>query len=84
MLRQATKLSIGDDIVRIQFLKTLPLHVQTTLASHVSLSLQQLAEIANDLVLCFSLTTVMAVSSPAATSPATASRAFTNIGLKPF
>jgi hypothetical protein len=86
MLRQATKLNIGDDIVRMQFLKTLPLHVQTTLASHVSLSLQQLAEIANDLVLMVPPTTVMAVSSPspAATSPATTSRASTNIGLKPF
>ena len=91
MLRQATRLSIGEDIVRMQFLKTLPLQVQTTLASHVSLSLQQLAEIANDLVIMIPPTTVMAVSPPASaaaptarTQPARTSRPTTSFGLTPF
>ena len=42
MLRRAGKLNIGKDIVRMQFLKTLPSPVRTTLASHTTLTLQQL------------------------------------------
>ena len=89
MLRQSGKLNIGEDIVRMQFLKTLPGHVRTVLASHTTLTLQQLGELANDLLITYHSATVMAVSPPssAVASPSTTSpRPTTNtsVGLKPF
>jgi hypothetical protein len=86
MLRQACKLNIGKDIVRMQFLKTLPGNVRTVLASHTTLTLQQLGELANDLLIMDHPTTVMAVSPPssAVASPSTRPTNYTSVGLKPF
>lgn len=61
MVRQAGKLNIDNDIVRMQFLKTLPVQVRTVLAAHTSLTLQQLGELANDILVISPQAPVMAV-----------------------
>ena len=47
MLIQADKLNVGEDKVRLSFLKTLPSPLRITLASQTTLTLQELAELAD-------------------------------------
>lgn len=85
MIRQAGKLNIGDDVVRMQFLKSLPVNIRTPLAT---LTLQQLGDVANDILIMIQDTAVMAVPSPANPSStparATQSSATTHFSLTTF
>lgn len=88
MIRQTGKLNIGDDIVRMQFLKTLPVNIRTPLATQTTLTLQQLGDLANDILLMTQPIAVMAVSSPAVASStperASQSSATSHYNLIPF
>lgn len=72
----------------MQFLKTLLDQIRTALASHTSLILQQLGDLANNIVNMTPSTLVMSVSSPAVatTSDSSFSQSAhkSSSGLKPF
>lgn len=48
--RHATKLNIGPELVRMKFINALPTSIQTAVAAQTSLTLEQIGQLANDLV----------------------------------
>lgn len=91
ILNLASKLNVGEDIVRLRFLDALPFSIRPVIAAQTSLSLEQLGALANDLLPFVNPSSQTAAScAPVVTNPVnnfhkpTTSISSIPFGLKPF